>query len=88
MIDCDKVGFTLHPLSAMVCSQHFPSIDLAPNARGEPRPEAAAKRTLEGVGSSAWFGGATLISLAGFTATQAPSALFGGCVAVEVQPLA
>ena len=29
-----------------------------PNARGEPRPEAGARheRTLEGVGSSAWFG--------------------------------
>jgi len=26
------------------------------NARGEPRPEAGAQRTLEGVGSSAWFG--------------------------------
>ena len=59
-----------------------------PNAGGEPRLEAEAKRTLEGVGSSAWFGGATLISLAEFTATQAPSAIFGGRVAVEVQPLA
>ena len=29
-----------------------------PNARGEPRPIAGAtqERTLEGVGSSAWFG--------------------------------
>ena len=30
---------------------------LKPNASGEPRPEAGAQRTLEGVGSSAWFGG-------------------------------
>ena len=29
---------------------------LPPNARGEPRPEAGAQRTLEGVGSSAWLG--------------------------------
>src|SRR5215510_5935130 len=31
---------------------------LTPNARGEPRPAAEARpeRTLEGVGSSAWFG--------------------------------
>jgi len=28
----------------------------APNAGGEPRPEAGAQRTLEGVGSSAWLG--------------------------------
>src|SRR5262245_53995033 len=27
-----------------------------PNARGEPRPEAGAQRTLEGVGSTALFG--------------------------------
>jgi hypothetical protein len=27
-----------------------------PNASGEPRPEAGAQRTLEGVGSTAWFG--------------------------------
>jgi hypothetical protein len=27
-----------------------------PNARGEPRPEAGAQRTLEGVGSTAVFG--------------------------------
>src|SRR5262245_41858041 len=27
-----------------------------PNARGEPRPEAAAERRLLGVGCSAWFG--------------------------------
>jgi hypothetical protein len=27
-----------------------------PNARGEPRPRAAAQRRLLGVGSSAWFG--------------------------------
>jgi len=29
---------------------------LWPNARGEPRPEAAAERRLLGVGSTAWFG--------------------------------
>ena len=29
---------------------------MTPNARGEPRPEAGAQRTLEGVGSTAWFG--------------------------------
>jgi hypothetical protein len=28
---------------------------LAPNAGGEPRPEAGAQRTLVGVGSSAWL---------------------------------
>src|SRR5262249_32982124 len=30
----------------------------APNASGEPRPEAGAQRTLEGVGSTALFGAA------------------------------
>ena len=34
----------------------FSSAPLAPNASGEPRPEAGAERTLEGVGSTALFG--------------------------------
>jgi hypothetical protein len=34
----------------------FPQFAWEPNAGGEPRPEAGAQRTLEGVGSSAMFG--------------------------------
>jgi hypothetical protein len=34
----------------------FSSTPQAPNAGGEPRLKAGAQRTLEGVGSSAWFG--------------------------------
>jgi len=37
---------------------------MKPNARGEPRPEAEAQRTLEGVGSTAWFGPALRHALA------------------------
>jgi hypothetical protein len=46
MIDRDKVGFTLSPLSAMMCSRHFSSMGLAPNAAAQPRLEAGAQRAL------------------------------------------
>jgi hypothetical protein len=40
---------------------------MTPNARGEPPPEAGAQRTLEGVGSTAWFGALALLLDAAFS---------------------
>ena len=47
------------------------ALSATPNASGEPRPEAGAERTLEGVGSTALFG-------AGCTKRHRLSILLGG----------
>ena len=53
------VYYAMRYLSGVLCSvttiKEHPHAK-TPNACGEPRPEAGAQRTLEGVGSSAWFG--------------------------------
>jgi hypothetical protein len=47
---------TLRKTFSWVCRYCAARPIMQPNARGEPPPEAGAQRTLEAVGSSAWFG--------------------------------
>src|SRR5262245_35035395 len=60
-----------------------------PNARGEPRPEAGAERTLEGVGSTAMFGpDAGTDAVQGFSSPRAPGDTDAdlGCALVRAHP--